>query len=53
MLVEGSWSTGAGLSAEQTCDLVRAAGREPVLRRLPEAVYWGREISDDRYVVTG
>jgi SAM-dependent methyltransferase len=52
VLVEGSWSTGAGLTAEETVDLVAAAGREPMLRRLPEAVFWGREISDDRYLVT-
>ena len=52
VLVEGHWSTGAGLTAEQTVALVGATGREPVLRRLPEPVYWGREISDDRYLVT-
>ena len=56
LLVEGSWSTGAGpsigLSAEQTVDLVRDTGRDAELRRLPEPVYWGREIDDDRYLVT-
>jgi len=52
LLVEGNWSTGAGLSAEETVALVGATGREAVLRRLPEAVFWGREISDDRYLVT-
>lgn len=51
LLVEGNWSTGAGLSAEQTVDLVRATGREAVLRRMPEPVFWGREITDDRYLV--
>ncbi len=53
VLVEGNWSTGAGLSAEETMALVRAAGRTPSLRRLPEPVYWGREITDDRYLVAG
>lgn len=52
VLVEGHWSTGAGLTAEQTMALVGGAGREPALRRLPEPVYWGREISDERYLVT-
>lgn len=52
LLVEGNWSTGAGLSAEETVALVEATGREPVLRRLPEPVFWGRDISDDRYLVT-
>lgn len=51
LLVEGSWSTGAGLSAEQTVELVRDAGRGAELRRLPEPVLWGREIADDRYLV--
>ncbi len=52
LLVEGNWSTGAGLSAEETVALVEATGREALLRRLPEPVFWGREISDDRYLVT-
>lgn len=51
VLVEGSWSTGAGLSAERTLALVRATGREAELRRLPEPAYWGREIADERYLV--
>lgn len=52
LLVEGNWSTGAGLSAEETVALVEATGREALLRTLPEPVFWGREISDDRYLVT-
>lgn len=55
LLVEGSWTTGAGpsigLSAEQTVDLVRDTGRDTQLRRLPEPVLWGRSITDDRYLV--
>lgn len=51
LLVEGNWSTGAGLRAEQTVDLVRDTGRGAELRRLPEPVLWGREIADDRYLV--
>ena len=53
LLVEGSWSTGAGLTAEQTVSLVEAAGYEARLRRMPEPVFWGREITDDRYLVVG
>ena len=52
VLVEGNWSNGAGLSAEQTVALVEATGREAALTRLTEASYWGREITDDRYLVT-
>ena len=53
LLVEGSWSTGAGLTAEDTVGLVAAAGYRPQLRRMPEPVFWGREITDDRYLVVG
>jgi SAM-dependent methyltransferase len=51
VLVEGSWSTGAGLSAARTVEMVEATGREAELRLLPEAMYWGREIDDERYLV--
>jgi SAM-dependent methyltransferase len=52
VLVEGRWSNGAGLSAEQTVRLVEDAGRTASLTRLTDPAYWGRTISDDRYVVT-
>ena len=51
LLVEGNWSNGAGLSAEQTVDLVRDTGRDAELRRLTEPIFWGRPITDDRYLV--
>lgn len=51
LLVEGSWSTGVGLTAQRTVDLVEGTGREARLRRMPEPVFWGREIADDRYLV--
>ena len=51
VLVEGSWSTGAGLTAARTVELVESTGREAELRMLPEAAYWGREIDDERYLV--
>jgi SAM-dependent methyltransferase len=53
VLVEGSWSTGAGLTAAETVALVEALGRAASLRPLQEARYWGREITDERYAVTG
>jgi SAM-dependent methyltransferase len=52
VLVEGNWSNGAGLSAEQTVRLVEDTGRVALLTRLTDAAYWGRSISDDRYLVT-
>ncbi|HYH34033.1 MAG TPA: class I SAM-dependent methyltransferase [Nocardioides sp.] len=51
VLVEGRWHTGGGLPAARTLDLLRAAGREPRLRPMPEPVFWGREIEDERYLV--
>jgi ubiquinone/menaquinone biosynthesis C-methylase UbiE len=52
VLVEGNWSNGAGLAGEQTVALVENAGRVASLTRLDDAAYWGRAISDDRYLVT-
>jgi ubiquinone/menaquinone biosynthesis C-methylase UbiE len=51
LLVEGHWSNGAGLSAEQTVQLVQDAGRSATLTRLTEPAYWGRAIDDERYLV--
>ena len=51
LLVEGRWFNGAGLSAADTVTLVEGAGRKAVLTLLPEPVYWGREIDDERYLV--
>jgi SAM-dependent methyltransferase len=52
VLVEGHWSTGAGLRAEQVVALVEEAGRGADVRTLSDPAYWGREIDDERYVVT-
>jgi len=52
VLIEGHWSNGSGLSAEQTVRLVTEAGRAASLTRLIDPAYWGRSITDDRYVVT-
>ena len=51
VLIEGSWSTGAGLTSEQTVALVRGAGRAPTLTQLDDEAYWGRRTGDERYVV--
>ena len=52
LLVEGQWSNGAGLSADQTLRLVVETGRSASLTRLDDPGYWGRDINDDRYLVT-
>jgi ubiquinone/menaquinone biosynthesis C-methylase UbiE len=51
VLIEGHWSNGAGLSAEQVVRLVEDAGRPASLTRLTEPAYWGRSITDDRFLV--
>lgn len=53
VLVEGKWSTGAGLAAAETVALVEGVGRDPRLLRLPDPSYWGGPTSDERYVVVG
>ena len=51
VLVEGSWSTGAGLTATRTLALLAEVGRPGLVRHLTDAAYWGREITDERYLV--
>ena len=53
VLVEGRWSNGVGLSSEQAVEMVEDAGLAASLTRLTDPAYWGRAITDDRYVVTG
>jgi hypothetical protein len=52
VLVEGHWSTGAGLRAEETAALVRQTGRPLEVRRLNDEPLWGRPVTDERYLVT-
>jgi ubiquinone/menaquinone biosynthesis C-methylase UbiE len=51
VLVEGFWSNGAGLRAEETVSLVQSLPRPAELRRLSDPAYWGHPIVDDRYLV--
>jgi SAM-dependent methyltransferase len=53
VLVEGSWSTGVGLTAAQTVTLVECAGLAATLQRLDDPDYWGGLIDDERYLVVG
>ena len=52
VLVEGRWSTGAGLTADQTAGLVSSAGLVASVERLDDPAYWGRPITDERYAVS-
>jgi SAM-dependent methyltransferase len=51
LLVEGSWQTGAGLTAAQTEALLRDAGRQPRTWTLDDPVLWGGPPTDERYLV--
>ena len=51
VLVEGSWHTGAGLTAAETESLLKAAGRTPTTYHLDDPVLWGGPITDERYLV--
>jgi len=53
VLIEGSWSTGAGLTTSATVALVEDAGLAADPRALDDPAYWGGPISDERYVVVG
>jgi SAM-dependent methyltransferase len=53
VLVEGSWSTGAGLTARETVALVQDAGLTTTSRVLDDPEFWGGPIDDERYVVVG
>jgi ubiquinone/menaquinone biosynthesis C-methylase UbiE len=51
LLVEGSWSTGAGLTSEQVRSALLRRREQAAVMRLDDQRLWGREISDERYVV--
>lgn len=51
ILIEGRWSTGAGMTAAETLGLVRAHDRTVTLTLLSDPRLWGGEISDERYLL--
>ncbi|MFD9697446.1 class I SAM-dependent methyltransferase [Lentzea sp. NPDC059081] len=51
VLVEGRWSTGSGLTAAETRDLVLRVRDEAVVTPLDGEALWGRPIEDERYLV--
>lgn len=52
ILIEGSWSTGAGLSRTEAAILLRQQGYRAIIEPLADQRYWGGPITDDRYVAT-
>ncbi len=51
VLVEGNWSTGAGLTAARCAEIVGEWCSRVEVRHLPDPALWGREITDERYLV--
>jgi len=52
VLVEGSWSTGAGLTADKVVALLRPHATGIRVTRLDDVALWGKPVDDDRYAVT-
>ena len=50
LLVEGRWHTGGGLTAAECERLLRQHRDVVEVHRLDDAIYWGGEISDERYL---
>lgn len=53
VLVEGAWSSGAGLPAQEVAELLTPYVETAVVERLDDPQLWGEEIADERYVVRG
>ena len=51
VLVEGRWSTGAGLPADSVVALLESLGRGADVTPLTDEALWGRPVTDERYVV--
>jgi len=52
VLIEGFWSTGAGMPSRETVALLQRQRFEPRVQVLGDSRYWGGPITDERYVVT-
>jgi SAM-dependent methyltransferase len=51
VLIEGRWSNGAGLPSDETVSLAHAAGLRAEVTQLADPAYWGRRITDERYLI--
>jgi ubiquinone/menaquinone biosynthesis C-methylase UbiE len=51
VLIEGRWSTGAGLPADDCTALVLTYRKTASVRRLSDPALWGRPIEDERYLL--
>lgn len=51
VLVEGAWSTGAGLPSADVVDLLTPYADDVMAERLDDPRLWAQQIDDERYVV--
>jgi len=51
LLVEGLWGTGAGMPSAVCRELVRRHRRQADVVPLTDPALWGKEISDERYLI--
>jgi ubiquinone/menaquinone biosynthesis C-methylase UbiE len=51
VLIEGCWTTGAGLTAEESRRLVREHRAEAIVEHLDDPALWGHATQDERYAV--
>ncbi|WP_327001278.1 class I SAM-dependent methyltransferase [Dactylosporangium sp. NBC_01737] len=51
VLIEGRWSTGAGITARDCVSLVRRHRQEADLVPLRDDALWGRAVTDERYLL--
>ncbi len=52
VLIEGMWSTGAGIGADDLVALVGAGGARIDVEALTDPALWGHPLSDERYALT-
>lgn len=52
VLIEGFWHTGGGMHASFVSELLEQRVSTMTLEHLPERIYWGREINDERYLIS-
>lgn len=51
ILIEGRWSTGAGISAADCESLVLEQRQEALVQQLDDPALWGRRVVDERYLL--
>jgi ubiquinone/menaquinone biosynthesis C-methylase UbiE len=50
ILIEGFWSTGAGLRSSECEQLLSSLGRTTAICKLSDEIFWGKPITDERYL---